>query len=85
MDDAIRGLLDVLEAAEDAGVPLTDTDIREGCMTWSIAGSSAKKKTTKFPPACSTVAGAARGKRRLCEQRFRSSWYRRGKMLELSG
>jgi len=29
MDDAIRDLLDVLEAAEYAGTPLTDTDIRE--------------------------------------------------------
>jgi hypothetical protein len=29
MDDAIRDLLDVLEAAEAAGMPLTDTDIRE--------------------------------------------------------
>jgi hypothetical protein len=29
MDDAIRDLLDVLEAVEAAGMPLTDTDIRE--------------------------------------------------------
>ncbi len=29
MDDAIRDLLDVLEAAEYAAMPLTDTDIRE--------------------------------------------------------
>jgi hypothetical protein len=29
MDDAIRTLLDVLEAAEYSGMPLTDTDIRE--------------------------------------------------------
>ncbi len=29
MDDAIRDLLDVLEAAEAAGMPLSDTDIRE--------------------------------------------------------
>jgi hypothetical protein len=29
MDNAIRSLLDVLEAAEYAGIPLTGTDIRE--------------------------------------------------------
>jgi hypothetical protein len=29
MDEAIRSLLDVLEAAEYAGTPLTDTDVRE--------------------------------------------------------
>lgn len=29
MDDAIRDLLDVLEAAEYAGILLTDTDVRE--------------------------------------------------------
>ena len=29
MDDAIRNLLDMLETAEYAGTPLTDTDIRE--------------------------------------------------------
>ena len=29
MDDVIRDLLDVLESAEYAGTPLTDTDIRE--------------------------------------------------------
>jgi hypothetical protein len=29
MDDALQALLDRLEAAENAGVPLTDTDVRE--------------------------------------------------------